>query len=56
MNWKKVLFEFKVARSSSEIEAKKKEWEEQIKKYGWYDYKYLIIIDLEKIEVVVLKN
>jgi hypothetical protein len=56
MNWKKVLFEFKVARSSSDVEAKKKEWLEQIKKYGWYDCKYLIVIDLEKIEVLVLKN
>ena len=53
MNGKKVLFEFKIAKTSSEVETKKKEWEEQIKKYGWYDYKYLIIIDLEKIDVKV---
>ena len=55
INWKKVLFEFKVAKTSSEVESKKKEWNEQIKKYGWYDYKYLIIIDLEKVEVIIIK-
>jgi hypothetical protein len=56
MNWKKVLFEFKIARISSEVETKKKEWEEQIKKYGWYDYKYLIVIDLEKVEVIIINS
>jgi hypothetical protein len=56
MNWKKVLFEFKIARISSEVETKKKEWEEQIKKYSWYDYKYLIVIDLEKVEVIIINS
>jgi hypothetical protein len=55
VNGKKVLFEFKIAKTSSEVKTKKKEWEEQVKKYGWYDYKYLIIIDLEKIEVLIYK-
>jgi hypothetical protein len=41
---KKVLFEFKVARKTKEVEDKKEEWEEQIKKYDWYDEKYLIIV------------
>jgi hypothetical protein len=56
INWKKVLFEFKVARKTKEVEDKKEEWEEQIKKYDGYDEKYLIVIDLEKVEVVIIKN
>jgi hypothetical protein len=50
----KILFEFKVARKTSEIENKKEEAIEQIKWY-WnnYDKKYIIIVDLEKIDVLV---
>jgi hypothetical protein len=52
----KILFEFKVARKTSEIENKKEEAIEQINKYNKlksYDNSYIIIIDLEKSEVLV---
>ena len=52
----KILFEFKVIRKSVELKNKKEEAIEQINKYNKltdYDRNYIIIIDLEKLEVLV---
>jgi hypothetical protein len=56
---RKILYEFKVARESKEIEEKIKEAREQIErsdKWGKYDRKYIIVIDLEKIEIKVIEE
>jgi hypothetical protein len=54
----KILFEFKVLRKSSELEKKKEEAINQIIKYNTlenYDRSYVIITDLEKLEVEIEK-
>jgi len=53
---KKILFEFKVLRKSSELNKKRDEAIEQVKRYNKlsnYDRSYIIIVDLEKLEVEV---
>ncbi len=52
----KCLFEFKVCRKSSEVEKKKREAREQLKRYnegGKYGRLISIVVDLEGIEVLV---
>ena len=54
--WEKILFEFKIAKKTKDLEKKKKEAIKQIKKYNKinnYNRSYIILIDLEKLEVVV---
>jgi len=61
------LFEFKVVKHPpsslpegvgdvpSYVEKKLEEAKKQVEKYEWYDRKYVIVIDLEKVEVLVEK-
>ena len=53
---RQILYEFKVARKSKEVKEKIKEAKKQIEKYNKgnkYDRKYIIVVDLEKIEVII---
>ena len=52
---RKILFEFKIAKKSEELDKKLEEAKKQVEKYEWYDRKYVIIVDLEKVEVLVDK-
>jgi hypothetical protein len=50
---RKILFEFKIAKKSEEVEKKLEEAKKQVEKYNWYDRKYVIVVDLEKVEIFV---